>query len=960
MLTNSKIQTKLTVIFLLFTFLPLITLGVFIYLQGRDDLLRSTERNLYSTVNIITENVDAHSKHYLDQLTLLARMPEILSYAEMITDDSDWQAGQAGLHNVFQQLNQPDQTIETFLFLHPETGEVLASSDRDHLGKFFSKKPYFKLGKEGPTLYKIHYSLALEKAIMALATPAVKEGKLLGVIVGWVDINRFLSSVSNASRIGGAELYLVNRANLHIGSLSSDQDGLKILSGIFTEGATKALSKEKGSGVYPNYNGAMVIGAYTPIISLDLALLAEIPLAEVLKNANRRGVRSLLITLAIAVFLLMITLLLSRQITNPIYRLTKFVTAFGEGRDEGEGEVSIISSSLETNQLAAAFIDMVERRKKSEELYRSLVDNMELGVTLIDGNHQIIMANSAQEKMFDKPAGYFHGKKCFVEFEKRDHICPHCPGVEAMATGQSKEAVTQGIRDDGSSFTVRIRAFPVQDEHGDSQGFIEVVEDITERLESEMSLVKAEAANQAKSVFLANMSHELRTPLTAILGFTEILKCDMTIGQEQRQEIAIISRSGQHLLSLINDILDIAKIEAGRTTLQEKSFDLDAFLRGISEMFYSRTVEKGLSFSMEKDADVPRYIKADDGKLRQVLINLLGNALKFTKTGGVTLRVRSADAGEDILTLQFEVEDTGIVIGTDQLKKIFEPFTQVDFSGDKKTGSGLGLTISRQFVNLMGGSIEVESEINSGSLFRFIVTVGRADASEIDDISSSRRVVGLAPGQPTFRILIVEDMLESRKLLAKLLKTVGFEVQEALDGKQGVEAFNSWHPDLIWMDMRMPVMDGYEATKLIKKTEAGQKTPVIALTAHAFESERQEILNIGCDEFIRKPFKEEELYAAMKKHLGVQFVYEEKEEKEVALSSAPEKALDILLPEALAEIPADIRANLLEAAARLDQDRCLSLIEKIYLINQETANALRMLLENYQFEELGNILGRKE
>ncbi len=954
MFTKLNIQKKLTAIFLLFTFLPLTTLGVYFYFQGRKDLLRTTERNLYSTVTIITEDIDVHSKHYLDQLTLLARMPEILSCAEMIADDIDRQAGQAGLHNIFQQINQPDQTIETFLFLHPASGEVLASSNQDHLGKFFSKKPYFKLGKEGPTLYKIHYSLALEKEIMALATPVVKEGKLLGVIVGWVDINRFLSSVSNASRIGGAELYLVNRANLHVGSLSLNQDGLKILSGIFTEGAIKALSNEKGSGVYHNYNGAQVIGAYTPIASLDLALLAEIPLVEVLKNANRLGIRSLLITIAVALVLLAITLLLSRQITNPLYRLTEFVTAFAEGKDVGE--VSIKSSSPETNQLAAAFIDMVDRRKKSEELYRSLVENMDLGVTLIDRKHRVIMTNSAQEKMFDKPAGFFHGRKCFEEFEKRDHICPHCPGVEAMATGQSKETISQGIRDDGSSFTVRIRAFPVQDEQGDSQGFIEVVEDITERLESEMSLVKAEAANQAKSVFLANMSHELRTPLTAILGFTQILERDLTIAKH-RHEISIISRNGQHLLSLINDILDISKIEAGQVTLQEKSFDFYAFLRGISEMFYSRIVEKGLFFNMEKGAELPRYIKGDDGKLRQVLINLLGNALKFTETGGVTLRVRSTDAGEDIQTLYFEIEDTGIGIDTDHQEKIFEPFIQVDFSRGKKTGTGLGLAISRECAALMGGSIEVESKINSGSLFRFNVTVGRADASEIDDVLSSRRVVGLVPGQPSFRILIVEDMLESRKLLVKLLETVGFEVQEASDGKQGLEAFHSWHPDLIWMDMRMPVMDGYEATKQIKKSEAGQKTPVLALTAHAFEDERQEILNVGCDECIMKPFKEEDLFAAMGKHLGVQFVYEEKNR---SLSFAPKKVSTILVPEMLTELPVDIRADLLEATARLDQDTCLAIIEQINLINQQTATTLRRLAENYQFEDLENILNHKK
>ncbi len=467
----------------------------------------------------------------------------------------------------------------------------------------------------------------------------------------------------------------------------------------------------------------------------------------------------------------------------------------------------------------------------------------------------------------------------------------------------------------------------------------------------------AEAANRAKSKFLANMSHELRTPLNAILGFTQLLGRDSTIGKEQRDEIYIISRSGQHLLNLINDVLDITKIEAGRATLQEKSFDLYAFLRGISELFHSRAVEKGLTFTLEKDADVPRYIKGDEGKLRQVLINLLGNALKFTEKGGVTLRVKSGDAAESIWTFHFEVEDTGIGIDSKHLEEIFDPFVQTSDGADNKAGTGLGLTISRQFVNLMGGNIEVDSKVNSGSLFRFGVAVGKAEDSEIEDTSRSRRVIGLAPDQPSFRILVVEDLLESRKLLVKLLQTVGFEVKEASDGKQGVELFNSWHPDLIWMDMRMPVMDGYEATKQIKQAEAGGKTIVIALTAHAFEEERQEVLNSGCDDFIRKPYVEEELFTAMEKQLGVRFIYEIQDTYPMNLL---ESQAEIPTPETLAELPREVKDELLKVTAKLDQKGCLKILEQLYKTNRELASTLRALAENYQFEELENILERKE
>ncbi|MBF0501929.1 MAG: response regulator [Candidatus Riflebacteria bacterium] len=464
---------------------------------------------------------------------------------------------------------------------------------------------------------------------------------------------------------------------------------------------------------------------------------------------------------------------------------------------------------------------------------------------------------------------------------------------------------------------------------------------------------KLKIANDAKSTFLTSMSHELRTPLTVILGFTQILGRDMTLGKEQREEIGIINRSGQHLLNLINEVLDISKIETGQVTLNEKSFDLISFLDHLSDLFRPRAVEKGLIFTTEKGPDLPGYMKGDEGKLRQVLINLLGNALKFTEVGSVTFRVRSGEAKDKTRTLQFEVEDTGVGIDSDNLKKIFEPFFQVSNCGDKTTGTGLGLTISKQYVQLMGGNLEVESQINKGSLFRFSVATGKAEPFEVAEIPPSRRVSGLAPGQPSFRILVVDDILESRKLLVKVLQTAGFEIQEASDGKQAVEAFDSWHPHLIWMDMRMPVMDGYEATKQIKKSERGRETVIIALTAHVFEEERQEILNIGCDDFIRKPYLEEELFAALEKHLGVKFIFEDV----VSNVELPKILADERLsPEGIAGLSIEAKSELLTFAAKLDQKACLSILDRLSVSNKKNADALRILVENYKFKDLENLL----
>ena len=480
------------------------------------------------------------------------------------------------------------------------------------------------------------------------------------------------------------------------------------------------------------------------------------------------------------------------------------------------------------------------------------------------------------------------------------------------------------------------------------------VKDRTKDLENAKNT--AEAANRAKSLFLANMSHELRTPLNAILGYAQLLERDLTINTDQGEEVRIISQSGKNLLSLINDVLEIAKIEAHKTTLYNNSFDFYDFLRSISELFHSRTVEKGLFFTLEKDNNLPQYIKCDENKLRQVLINLLGNALKFTETGSITLRVKSEDPTKNIHTLYFEVEDTGIGIAPDDLEKIFEPFSQSSDNIDKTEGTGLGLTITREFINLMGGTIKVESELDKGSLFRFEIIVNNAKDSEIIKTSQSRRVLCLTPDQPSFRILVVEDILESRNLLVKLLKKVGFEVQEAPNGKVGIEIFKAWKPHLIWMDMRMPVMDGYEATRLIKKTKAGQKTVIIALTAHAFEEERQQILKVGCDDFIKKPYLEEELFAAMEKHLRTKFIYEE---PEIFISEETQNKLKTITPESLAGIPEEIKKNLLKATTKLDQKYCFKLLDQLSITNKEAAHTLRVLVDNYRFEELENLLEDK-
>ncbi|MDM8547000.1 response regulator [Candidatus Venteria ishoeyi] len=389
----------------------------------------------------------------------------------------------------------------------------------------------------------------------------------------------------------------------------------------------------------------------------------------------------------------------------------------------------------------------------------------------------------------------------------------------------------------------------------------------------------AEAANRAKSVFLANMSHELRTPLNAILGFSRLMRNTPDTTAEQQENLDIIASSGEHLLNLINNVLDISKIEAGHMIKEDATLDLHQFLHEVQAMMAVQVVSKDLYFKLEQGPNLPRHIIIDGGKLRQVLINLIGNAIKFTNEGEVVLRVIVVEQMQSQQArLRFEVKDSGIGIHSEDCESIFTPFTQTGKQSLTEAGTGLGLTISRQYVELMGGRLQVSSEFGQGSVFYFemLVTLPELTAKASQELQAGQ-VIGLVAGQPSYRILIAEDKLENRLLLRKLLEPLGLEIREANNGREALACFEQWQPHLIWMDIRMPIMDGLKATRLIKQQDASGKTKIIALTAHALEGERRKILTAGCDDFIRKPYRDTDIFNTLSKYLGLRYRYSEAE-----------------------------------------------------------------------------------
>ncbi|TRW95265.1 PAS domain S-box protein [Candidatus Methylobacter oryzae] len=450
----------------------------------------------------------------------------------------------------------------------------------------------------------------------------------------------------------------------------------------------------------------------------------------------------------------------------------------------------------------------------------------------------------------------------------------------------------------------------------------------------------AEAANQAKSVFLASMSHELRTPLNAILGFSNLMRKDMLLPENHRQNLDIINRSGEHLLALINDVLEMAKIEAGRVQLENIPLDLGGMVRDVTDMMQVRAEEKGLRMQVDQSSQFPRYIVGDEARLRQILINLIGNAVKFTQQGGVTLRLGTRQ--NSVSHLVIEIEDSGSGIASEDQQRIFEPFVQLGSQKDSK-GSGLGLSITRQFVQLMGGNISLESKPGKGALFRIdlpLVEVMEADIAKAREVEKGD-VVGLAEGQPEYRILIVEDQLENQVLLAKLMESVGFQVKVAENGEQGVQLFQSWHPHLIWMDRRMPVMDGLEATRAIRSLPGGKAVKIVAVTASAFIEQRAESLDAGMDGFVRKPYRFNEIYGCLSQQLGVRYIYE----------GAPEadKPGMALTSEMLAALPEALRSQLKDALENLESKRIASLIRQIAPIDLELHKVLAYLAENFDY-----------
>jgi PAS domain S-box-containing protein len=463
----------------------------------------------------------------------------------------------------------------------------------------------------------------------------------------------------------------------------------------------------------------------------------------------------------------------------------------------------------------------------------------------------------------------------------------------------------------------------------------------------------AEAANRAKSTFLSTMSHEIRTPMNAILGYVQLMLRDPDVGTDTRAHLRIIGRSGEHLLTLINDVLDMSKIEAGRTELNIATFNLSRMLNDLAQMFRLRAEAKALRFEMRVEGESVAYIAADPGKIRQALINLLGNAIKFTREGHVKLHVTLNWRSDDRLWLSAQVEDTGPGIADEEQGGLFEPFSQTGRALNTHEGTGLGLAITRKYARLMGGDVTFTSSAGVGSLFRFEIPIGLGDAAVAVKQNVLRRVTAVRSEREPPRILVVDDQPENRDWLMKLLTFVGFSVRGADNGETAIQNWKEWGPQLILMDIHMPVLDGLEATRRIKADLRGSETSIVALTASAMDDDRRTVAQSGADDFLAKPCREEELLEKIRTHLHISYDYEEVGD----LQSEQSGGFSALTAERLRQLPRDLLEQLRAATLSGKKKRLDELVLKVReIVDAEFQHALQELVDRYEYETLTQLL----
>ncbi len=611
-------------------------------------------------------------------------------------------------------------------------------------------------------------------------------------------------------------------------------------------------------------------------------------------------------------------------------------------------------SDIELLEFVSSHVSLAVQRKKieqemsvSKQLLRNVLDNIPIKVFWKNKDSEFLGCNAAflnaiqidtEKEVIGKTDFDFVERKVAQKYRKSD--------LETIQSGKPKLKYQESIIVKGKKRWITTSKLPFFDENQEVIGIIGTSEDITERKEFEIKLKKAIeeaiAANLSKSTFLSNMSHEIRTPMNAILGYSQLLQEDENLTKTQQENLKIINRSGEHLLELINDILDMSKIEAGRITLKQSDFNFVELLKEVEQLFKLKAKQKKIDMSFAFDKNIPRAIFADEPKIKQIIINLIGNALKFTTNGFVQV---SVEIGKNNRML-VKIKDSGKGILLEEQETIFKPFEQAKKGGSASGGTGLGLAISKKLSNLMQGDITIESEYGKGSEFIFTFSYSEGNVSELRENVEILKVASLSSEMKDLKVAIVDDRFENRDILFKKLDPLGFSTRMAENGQEAVDLYKEWKPEIILMDVVMPIMNGVEATRQIFELAGDHDVKIFVVSASALESEQKEIMELGVTVFIKKPVKLDELLAEMHEKAGVKFIY-----KDSSIKSGDDEIKVTPM-----EVPEAIKNKLLEAAAEGDFMLLLDLLTTLEKDTNKSFKIIEDYINEMEFEEIANWL----
>ena len=815
------------------------------------------------------------------------------------------QSLQQDLERIFDRLQRayPDR-YQRLMIVAPDGAQIRASTEGHEQGRVFLQPELMKratqpgvneLIEQVPS--KSGIDIVIVRQIHALEVDGSPDGELVGILLAFVDVKQFiaggavdnlpLSGKNSRTLLLGTQGQILASSAVDRPDVATFKPNSQVASGF--EGTLRDTDS-RGSELVVVYRHLKLSGAQ------GWTLVQYMSRDEALKGLTSVVSGLAIIGLLLSIFGLLLITFVAHRLTQPLKLLSQTVRKLGAGdltvrspMHNGESrEVAVLSDAFDgmaesiqksQHELEERVFERTSALQESEDRYRSLFDDNPVAqiVFALDGG-KVLAVNLAFVQLLGYNNDEVIGKPVSLALANNQHH--RLIATLKQLTTEANVATVRGVwrYKHRNGYFLDLEVVSQRLTYSNHNSRIISFQDVTEREKIRATLDQhqrqletlvevrtreavaardaAEQANRAKSVFLANMSHELRTPLNAILGFSQLLERDSGQSEESRKKLTTINRSGQHLLALINEVLDISRIESGRNFFQHQPFNLKELLNNLEEMIRIRADVKRLNFSIQLADALPSYVDGDATHVKQVLINLLGNAVKYTDAGSVSLKVSRREGNID-----FEIADTGPGIATEDLERIFQPFFQTENGIAKGEGTGLGLAISQEYTRMMQGQLTLTSELGQGATFILSLPLAESQAQNLP--VNRRTIIGLEKIQEEIRVLIVDDKEDNRELVMQLLQPTGFVLRTANDGQQAIALFKEWQPHLICMDMRMPVLDGYLATQQIRELAGGDKVKIVAFTASAFEEELQNILQAGCDDMVRKPLEESNVFSVI-------------------------------------------------------------------------------------------------